>query len=316
MGDDQRLEGGALPEMIRVEGVSKSYGGRPVLDGLDFRVEQGGIIGLLGPNGAGKTTMIRLLNGVILPDRGSIRVGGMDPASEGDAIRRISGIVTEGAGLYHEMTAPANLRFWAELYDCRNPAERTEELLARFGLEEHMDKPVGTFSTGMKKRLALAKALLHKPKLLFLDEPTNGLDPDGVRLVLGMLKRLNEEEGTTILLCSHVLHQLESVCTGYVFLDRGRILDAGTLPEIEARYMKEAEVSVETGLRPEGPVFAGYPYVRTGPERLLFTLPDKSHIPLLLRAVLDQSWVHGAECVNRSLEALYFEVRKAGAQDE
>lgn len=299
--------------MIEAEGVSKAYDGRPVLRDMTFQVREGEIVGLLGPNGAGKTTMVRLLNGVILPDGGRIRVNGMNPSEEGDTIRGISGIVTEGAGLYHEMSAAANLRFFAELYGCPDE-KRIDGLLARFGLEEHRDKPVGTFSTGMKKRLALAKAMLHRPKLLFLDEPTNGLDPDGVRLVLGILKELNRNEGTTILLCSHVLHQLETVCSGYVFLDKGRIIDAGTLPEIEAKYLGRVELAVETGLRPAGAEFAGYPWRRDGADRLLFTLPGKDRISPLLAEILRESWVHSAEIVNRSLESLYFEVRKAGGQ--
>lgn len=301
--------------MIEVEGVSKAYDRRPVLRDMTFRVKEGDIIGLLGPNGAGKTTMVRLLNGVILPDGGKLRVGGLDPSADGDAIRGMSGIVTEGAGLYHEMSAEANLRFFAELYGCMDRG-RIGELLARFGLEEHKDKPVGTYSTGMKKRLALAKALLHRPKLLFLDEPTNGLDPEGVRLVLGILKKLNVDEGTTILLCSHVLHQLETVCTGYVFLDGGRIIDAGTLPEIEAKYLKEVELSVETALQPKGDSFGGYPFMRTGPNRLLFKLPGKDSISPLLSDILRESWVHSAEISNRSLETLYFEVGKAGGRIE
>lgn len=301
--------------VIEVAGVSKAYEGRPVLRDMHFKVRQGEIIGLLGPNGAGKTTMVRLLNGVILPDGGTIRVDGRDPAAEGDRTRSISGVVTEGAGLYHEMSAIANLRFFGELYGCPDE-ERIRELLAKFGLEEHQDKPVGTFSTGMKKRLALAKALLHRPKLLFLDEPTNGLDPDGVRLVLDILRELNETEGTTILLCSHVLHQLESLCHGYVFLDKGRIIDSGTLPEIEEKYLKQVELSVETGLEPQGTAFAGYPFVRSGANRLVFTLPNKAAISSLLGTILAESWVHGATISNRSLEALYFEVRKAGVEHE
>jgi ABC-2 type transport system ATP-binding protein len=306
---------GSASLMIEVEGVSKAFGGQPVLHDMTFRVKEGEIIGLLGPNGAGKTTMVRLLNGVILPDAGTIRVGGMDPSIHGDTIRGMSGIVTEGAGLYHEMSAAANLHFFAELYGCREGG-RIGELLSRFGLEEHQDKPVGTFSTGMKKRLALAKALLHRPRLLFLDEPTNGLDPDGVRLVLGILRQLNREEGTTILLCSHVLHQLETVCGGYVFLDGGRIIDAGTLPEMEAKYLKQVELSVETGLQPAGASFAGYACRRAGPNRLMFTLPGKDCISPLLTAILRESWVYTAEIDNRSLESLYFEIRKAGGRNE
>ncbi|UVI27610.1 ABC transporter ATP-binding protein [Paenibacillus spongiae] len=297
---------------IHVHDVHKSFDGRPVLNGMSFSVEEGAIVGLLGPNGCGKTTMIRLLNGVIEPNGGSMTVAGIDPQSNGDHVRRISGIVTEGAGLYHDMSAADNLKFFAKLYQVKDKS-RIAELLELFGLAEHADKPAGTFSTGMKKRLALAKALLHKPKLLFLDEPTNGLDPEGIRLVMQYIRKLNDREGTTIFLCSHVLHQIETVCSTYIFMDKGRTIAAGTRSMIENRYMKTIELVVETGAIPSGDQYAGYPVKRVSPGKLRFTLPAKDAISDLLRQLLADSWVHTSEIVNRDLESLYFEVRKEHA---
>jgi ABC-2 type transport system ATP-binding protein len=295
--------------MIFVEGVQKSFDGRTILRDLSFTVREGEIVGLLGPNGAGKTTTVRLLNGVIRPDSGTIRVGGHDPVTEGDSVRAMSGILTEGAGLYHELSAVENLRFFAKLYGVKRAAERIEQLLRQFALWEHRDKAVGQYSTGMKKRLGLAKALLHEPKILFLDEPTNGLDPDGIRQVLGVLKELNREQGTTILLCSHVLHQIESVCDRFVFLEDGQVIEEGTLAEIEAKYLRSVTLRVETDLQVVGGQYGGYAAVREG-KAVMFTLPSKDVIPQLLRDILQKADVYLAELVNRDLETLYFQVRK------
>jgi len=296
--------------MIQVNNVHKRFESRTILQDVTFAVGKGEVVGLLGPNGAGKTTMIRLMNGVIAPDGGSVLIHGLDPAAGGNEIRRRSGVVTESAGLYPDMSARDNLRFFAKLYGCGGDRQRMEELLEQFRLAEHGDKPVGSYSTGMKKRLAIAKALLHRPELLFLDEPTNGLDPEGIRDMIGFLKRLNAEEGTTILICSHVLYQLEEVCTAYLFLERGRIIEQGRLRELEETYMQHVVLHVETGLRTEENRIGRYAFERVGENRLQFLLPSKAEIPELLKQLLGVSWVHSAEIANRDLESIYFEVRR------
>jgi len=293
---------------IQVEQLCKSYGGYQVLNNVSFTVEQGSIVGLLGPNGAGKTTIVRLLNGVILPDSGKMVLHGHNPVIDGDAIRRISGVVTEGAGLYHELSGVENLRFFSKLYDCYDE-KRIQELLQQFGLEEAQKKPVGKYSTGMKKRLALAKAILSRPEILFLDEPTNGLDPDGVKQVLTDLKAMNELQGTTIILCSHVLHQLESICDKYLFLQDGCIIEQGSKEEIENKYLKQVKLRVKTGLSVNGDHFAGYAVQQLDRQQLLFDLPSKDVISPLLEQILQQSWIHEAEIINNDLESLYFQVR-------
>ncbi|MBL0386169.1 ABC transporter ATP-binding protein [Tumebacillus sp. ITR2] len=298
---------------LQVDHVSKKFGTQQVLHDMNFTVNRGEIVGLLGPNGSGKTTMIRLLNGVILPDGGSIRVGTHNPVTDGDPIRRKSGILTEGAGLYHELTGMQNLEFFAKLYGVWDK-KRLLDLLEQFDLTAHMHKLAGTYSTGMKKRLGLAKALLHRPELLFLDEPTNGLDPEGIQLVMKYIRELNRTEGTTILLCSHVLHQIQEVCHQYIFMESGRVIEQGTNREIESKYVTETVLRVETGLQPTGDVFADVPVRRVGEQTLEFHLPNKDGISALLRAILLESWVHEAVITNRDLEALYFKVR--GEQHE
>ena len=295
--------------MIHLERVHKAFGEKAILRDISFSVPKGEVVGLLGPNGAGKTTLIRLMNGVITPDRGSVRVFGLDPASQGSDIRGRCGVVTESAGMYPDMSAKENLEFFAKLYDCEDPA-RIAALLERFQLAEHGDKLVGAYSTGMKKRLAIAKAMLHEPELLFLDEPTNGLDPEGIRDMIGFLKQLNKEQGTTILICSHVLYQLEEVCSAYLFLEQGLIIEQGALPALEEKYAETVRLEVETGYMTEGDAAAGYPFERLSADRLLFSLPSKRDIPVLLRHLLQHSWVYSSTILNRDLESVYFEVRR------
>ncbi|MCK9858663.1 ABC transporter ATP-binding protein [Paenibacillus sp. ATY16] len=293
---------------IEVSDIDKSYGQQKVLNGASFSIEKGTIVGLLGPNGSGKTTLVRLLNGVILPDQGKMQVSGYDPITDGNAIRRISGVVTEGAGLYHEMSGVANLRFFAKLYNCFDE-QRVQSLLKQFGLESSQEKKVGSYSTGMKKRLALAKALLHQPEILFLDEPTNGLDPEGINQVVSDLRYMNETFGTTIILCSHVLHQMESLCHTYIFMKNGTILDSGTKKELMKKHVKTIQLRLTTGLAVEGDQYHGYPIRRLGPNQVQLELSSTDQISALLRQILQESWVHTSEIMNHDLESLYFQVR-------
>jgi ABC-2 type transport system ATP-binding protein len=296
--------------LITVNNVYKSFGQQSVLSGLSFTIKKGSIVGLLGPNGSGKTTMIRLLNGVINPEKGNIEVNGFNPLTDGNMIRQMSGIVTEGAGLYHEMSGEDNLLFFGELYGIRKVRERANELLKEFNLFDHKQKKVGTYSTGMKKRLALAKAMLHKPKILFLDEPTNGLDPDGIRDVMAYLTRLNKKEHTTIIICSHVLQQLEGICDSYVFMENGNVLAEGNRQQLEREFLTDIKLRIETGLKLKSTTYFRHHVERINESTILFTLPSKNEISPLLKEILKETWVHSTMIDNDNLESIYFEVRR------
>jgi ABC-2 type transport system ATP-binding protein len=289
--------------------VDKEFNGRAILKDVNFTIKEGSIIGLLGPNGAGKTTMIRLLNGVIDETNGKIKVMDYDPKSQGDEIRKRAGIVTESAALYHDLSAWDNLVFFSKIYNAYDP-KRITHLLEQFEMVDKKDQLVGTFSTGMKKRITLAKALLHNPKLLFLDEPTNGLDPEGINDVIHYLKKVNEEEKVTIVICSHVLHQLESICDSFLFLKDGRIIEKGTRNELEDKYLTEVKLLVETGLMPNNPrTYMGCVYIKKAVNLFEFTLASKQEITPLMKGILSESWIHSCEITNRSLESLYFKIR-------
>lgn len=303
------MGGETLANFIEVDNVSKRFNHREILKDVTFSIKEGSINGLLGPNGAGKTTIIRLLNGVIDATSGTMKVMSFDPKKQGDEIRKRVGIVTESASLYHDMSAWDNLVFFSKIYGGQDPT-RITNLLEQFDMLGFKDQLVGSFSTGMKKRISLAKALLHNPKLLFLDEPTNGLDPEGINEVIHYLRKVNQEEGVTILICSHVLHQLETICDSYLFLNKGRIVEKGAKKELEDKYLKEIRLLVETGLKPiNSQSYKGYTFSRIGSNQLEFILPSKDEITPLLANILSETWVHNCEITNRSLEALYFNIR-------
>ena len=298
-----------MMSMIEVSNVYKSFGSQNVLKNVNFKVKSGEIVGLLGPNGAGKTTIIRILNGVIKADEGTILINGLDPVNQGDEIRKISGIVTESAGLYHQMSGEENLTFFSKLYGVTDNSQ-ISKLLKLFDLEEHKAKPVGKYSTGMKKRLGLAKALLHNPKLLFLDEPTNGLDPDGIQMVLSYLKKFNEETGTTIIICSHVLHQLENICDSFAFLENRTIVEQGTQKQLEDKYITQLKVKIQTDFVCDEKQYLDFPCEQIGEETICFTLPSKNKIPMILKEILQQYSVYSVEITNNDLESIYFKVRE------
>lgn len=322
---------------VMADGLVKRFGERTVIDDLSFSVREGEITGLLGPNGSGKTTVVRLLNGVLRPNSGSIAVAGLDPMKQGDEIRALSGVLTESADFYRHMSGLDNLLFFGRLYGIRDE-RRSEQLLDMFGLGPHKQKAVGTYSTGMRKRLGLAKALLHRPKMLFLDEPTNGLDPEGVRLVLGHIQQLNEQFGTTILICSHLLNQMEAICHRYLFIDEGRLIEAGGLAELRERHRQKIDVEIEVDDVPRGGEIAGgsgpgsemskggirdggligpatFRSVSDGTigaHRILCSVESKADIPQLLATLVKMTSVYSAHVIEPDLETLYFKVRGEG----
>ncbi|OLO40661.1 hypothetical protein BTR23_06675 [Alkalihalophilus pseudofirmus] len=295
--------------MIAVKQLFKSFGNHNVIQDMSFSIEEGAIVGLIGPNGSGKTTLIRLMNGIIASSSGGINIAGFSPNNNGNDIRSISGTMTENAGLYEHMTGRDNLNFFSSLYNNISQA-RIDELIQLFHLEPFIDRKVGTYSTGMKKRLDLAKVLLNRPKILFLDEPTNGLDPDGIRLVLSYLKQLNQQEKTTILICSHVLEQLETVCNRYIFIENGSKIEEGTRQELERKYLHEIHLKIK-GVFPHSLLINQDLSIVEDSDGVTLTLPNLEAVSQLLKKVTDNGKLYSAEILNNNLEALYFTIRRS-----
>jgi len=295
--------------IIRLSKVSKSFKDVQAIKDLSFTVSKGEIVGLLGPNGAGKTTVVRLINGVIAADAGTVEIFGQSPLAESNSIRSRTGVLTESAGLYGHMTAKENLAFFARIYGVQDYPSRIDMLLQEFGLAEYKDRKAETFSTGMRKRLGIAKALIHRPDVLFLDEPTTGLDPEASRDLLGYIKELNARDGVTIVLATHLLRQVQELCHRFLFLHRGQLIESGTLRQLEDKYLKSFQVKVESDLKVEGPSYRGFPLHQVEPGVLIFTVETKSQVPELLRQILSEASVYSAEILGRDLETLYFNVR-------
>jgi ABC-2 type transport system ATP-binding protein len=194
--------------MIETEKLSKRFDGVPAVDQLDLTVDRGEVFAFLGPNGAGKTTTIRLLCALIAPTEGEALVAGCRIGEDDDALRRRVGILTESPGLYDGLSAERNLAFFAELYDVREVEVQVERYLRMLGLWDRRSESVGTFSKGMRQKLAIARAILHEPEVLFLDEPTSGLDPEAARLVRDFIMEL-KRQGRTIFMCTHNLDEAD-----------------------------------------------------------------------------------------------------------
>jgi ABC-2 type transport system ATP-binding protein len=208
--------------VITVDGLKKSFEGRDVLQGVSFQVDEGEIFGYLGPNGAGKTTTIRILLGLLRPTSGSALVWGSDLGSA-DSLRRRIGVLMENNGLYARLSAYENLDYYARIYGVADRGRRIGDLLDFAGLSGSAGQQVGTFSTGMKRKLALARAIVHDPALLFLDEPTSGLDPEAQRMVRDLIIELAREKNRTVFLNSHNLDEVERICTKVAILHQGAI---------------------------------------------------------------------------------------------
>ena len=221
---------------LEAEGVGKRYGSLVALEDLSLAVEQGEILGVLGPNGAGKTTAIRVLTTVLAPGSGRFAVAGHAHTRPG-AIRRVIGVLPESAGYPHRQTGEEYLRYHTRLYGHTRSSARAlaGDLLQVVGLADRARFPISAYSRGMCQRLGLARALVNDPRVVFLDEPTLGLDPAGQRQVLVLVRRLARERDVTVLLCTHLLAEVEDLCSRVLILNRGRVVSDGTVAEIMRR---------------------------------------------------------------------------------
>lgn len=231
--------------MIKITNAVKCYGENKALSGVDINISPGSIHGILGPNGAGKTTLIKILSGLIDADEGEIAFDGkvVDPA--GKNYRRIIGFIPQEIALYGELSAYRNLIFWGGLHGIPRQVLRrkADAVLKRIGLYERRNDPVNTYSGGMKRRINIGAALMHDPTVLFMDEPTVGIDPQSRNLIYDLIRQLNAE-GMTILYTSHYLPEVEMLCDKITIVDEGRVVAEGTLDELRAGYKKLEAVRI------------------------------------------------------------------------
>jgi ABC-2 type transport system ATP-binding protein len=306
---------------IETHELSRAFASGPALDGLSLSIEPGEVLALLGPNGAGKTTTVRLLNGVLAPDYGWSRVLGFDPAVEGDEVRRRTGVLTENAGLDDRLTSRENLVFTARLrgFGAVDASRRADELLARFGMADRADDLTQGFSTGQRKRVALARALLHDPEVLFLDEPTSGLDPAGTRDVIELIQSL-ADEGRTIVLATHFLGEAGRLADRMAVLHRGELRAFGRPDELAAQIWDGVAATIDLGRPAEPPVLAAIAAVAgtaevaptapgASPQGATCRVADREVLPRLVSALTAQGVaVYQVMSHPPTLEDVYFEL--------
>ncbi len=224
------------PPAIETHHLSQSFGAFEAVTDLTFSVAEGEIFGFLGHNGAGKTTTLQMLTTLALPSSGTAKVAGHDILTHPLDVRRAIGYVPENVRLYDTLTTRENLTFFAQLSGLEDTQKPIRTVLEFLSIEDLIDRRVGTFSKGMRQRVGLAQAILHRPQVLFLDEPASGLDPMGMKMLRNLILRLNREWGLTIFMNTHLISEIAKTCTSIGVLNHGRLVFHDTLEQVTARY--------------------------------------------------------------------------------
>jgi len=295
--------------IIETKELTKSFGENLAVDRLSLEIPAGEVFGLLGPNGAGKTTTIRMLSSLIAPTSGEARVAGFQVGEEDYQIRKSVGILTETPGMYNQLSAERNLSFFAKLYEVENIPEQVERYLRMLGLWERRHEAVGTFSKGMRQKLAIARALLHEPKVLYLDEPTSGLDPEASKFVRDFIIDLRQE-GRTIIICTHNLAEADRLCDRIaVFRSSLLALDSPTNLR-QQLFGRRVVFHLVDAQEKFAQAISQHNFVQQAElvdDKLVVTLnePDQQN-PILVKTLVE----HGAEIrfvgeLRRSLEDVY-----------
>jgi ABC-2 type transport system ATP-binding protein len=302
--------------MITVENLTRKFNDVTAVEKISFDIDESEIFGFLGPNGAGKTTTIRMLSTLIPPDSGKITIDGKDIRSSGGYIRQITGLLTESPGMYEKISAYDNLKYYSSFYDIPDDRrdKNIEKYLKMFDLWERRDDLAGTYSKGMKQKLALSRALIHEPKILLLDEPTAGLDPESAHMVRNFIDSLKEEK-TTVFLCTHNLEEASSL-SDRVCIIKKKIIRIATLSELQSG---DRGKRVEIVFKDDADRFtklmkkiSQIKNVQTDKNRaeLVIENPEASN-PMIIKKLVDS----GAEMiyfnqVKASLEEIYLELIK------
>jgi ABC-2 type transport system ATP-binding protein len=304
---------------IEVRGLSRYFGDIKAVDRVTYTVEPGEVFGALGPNGSGKTTMVRLLNGVLAPSEGEARVLGLDPTTRGPEVRKQTGVLTETPSLYERLTARDNLLLFGTLYDVPSSklSTRVDEMLELFDLTARANDRAGGFSKGMKQRLALARALVHEPQVLFLDEPTAGLDPEASQQVTTLIEQLSRQGGRTVFLATHNLDEAQRLCDRVAVVNQGRLLAVGTPRQLARDLWSARWLDIELQTVPQPTVFDAL----RGMDWINEVVSDDTHLALQIASdnmtplVVAELVRLGGQIMRvnpreHSLEEIYFELQK------
>jgi ABC-2 type transport system ATP-binding protein len=308
--------------MIETLDLTKKFDNFLAVKGVSLQLKAGEVLALLGPNGAGKTTTVRMLTSILAPTSGWARVAGYDVVRQAKDVRASVGVLTEQHGLYARMLADEYLDFFGQIYrvDAARRSARSKELLIRFGLYSDRKRRIGEYSKGMRQKLALARAMLHEPPVLLLDEPTSAMDPESARLVRDSIHALRSAE-RAIIICTHNLAEAEELADQIAIIRRGRIIARGTPSSLKARLLGPAEYQVDFNERlerPLPPLPAEITLTTRGPNWLRFRSSSPGQFnPLLLQALLSAGLpVVCLQEVPRSLEQVYMQAITASDDQE
>ncbi len=299
--------------MIEVENLTKYYGKFKALDNINLRIEENEVFGFLGPNGAGKTTTINLILGLIQPTSGKIRVAGYDVLRDPIKVKTICGYLPENAGFYPNLTARQNLEYFSEFYGMKRDEARKiiDDLLELVGLGDAADRKVGGFSRGMKQRLGLAQALLNDPEIIFLDEPTTGLDPTGAADFRRIIKSL-KKDGKTIFFSSHILSEVKEVCETIGIIHKGRIVAKGRIED----FRSTLRIQIQTEPEIDGSVLRKFGEVGYDEDNQCFIVEvDRDCRTEMAKELFEMGYVvKELHLLEPSLEEIYFKI--VGEDDE
>ncbi len=233
--------------MIETVNLSKTYKGKKAVDEVSIYLDEGESVGLLGPNGAGKSTTISMISSLLKPTSGDVKLNGKSTIKNPSEIRKVLGVVPQEIALYEELSAYENLKFFGEIYQVKKDVleQRIQNVLDMVGLKERQKELVKTFSGGMKRRVNIAAALLHDPKVLILDEPTVGIDPQSRNHILETVRKLNEENGTTVLYTSHYMEEVEQLCKRVYIMDHGKVVASGSKTELLSILSSEDTIQIQ-----------------------------------------------------------------------
>jgi ABC-2 type transport system ATP-binding protein len=302
--------------MIETEALCKQFDGFTAVDEVSLHLEKGEVLALLGPNGAGKTTTVRMLSSVLRPTRGTARIAGYDVVRQAREVRASVGVLTENHGLYNRMPADDYLDFFGQIYNLNRfeRQARTRQLLEQFGLSEHARRPLGEFSKGMRQKLALARALLHNPPVLLLDEPTSAMDPESARLVRNSILELRSAE-RTIIICTHNLAEADELADLIAIIRQGRIIAQGKSDVLKDRLLGPSIYELRLANQQDGALPSlpdGVTLIAWGENWIRFHSPDPhKNNPLILQCFLNSGLqVVSLQEAPRNLEQVYLQAIK------
>lgn len=291
-----------MEPFVRVKNVSKTIRGKQIIQAINFDLIPGQITGFIGPNGAGKTTTIRIMTGLMKPTSGEVEIGGISMQKNfSEAIRPV-GVIVENPEMYSYLSGYKNLLHFARMHD-KASKDELARIIDQVGLTDRIHEKVSTYSLGMRQRLGLAQALLHKPKFLILDEPTNGLDPAGIRELRVLLRKLADEEGVAVLVSSHLLTEIELMCDRIIIIQRGQIVETRDIrASQQSRYRFDIEnESLE--------ILNSYNYTFTQLENFTIVDIERDQVPALIAQLVEKNIaIYAVTPYQESLEDQFLQV--------